>query len=164
MGQFLFKSVYRVYFHPLSSFPGPRIAALTRLWFIYHLISGDLVEEVYKLHEKYGPTVRVAPDELSFTSGNGWRDIYGFRRGKPEMSKETPFYQSGAHVETIITANPKRHAYLRRLMSRGFSEGALQEQEPTVQSYVGLLMDRLRQEATQNRPVNMVSWYNVRIQ
>jgi hypothetical protein len=33
------------------------------------------------LHEKYGPVVRVSPDELSFVSVNAREEIYGFRVG-----------------------------------------------------------------------------------
>lgn len=30
-----------------------------------------------KLHKKYGPVLRIAPDELSYASAQAWQDIYG---------------------------------------------------------------------------------------
>lgn len=162
--QVLLKYVYRITFHPLASYPGPKIAALTRLWYVYHLINGTLVQEVRRLHGLYGVVIRVAPDELAFTSSDGWKDIYGFRRGKPEMSKDTPWYKDAAAGMGIVSANREKHAYYRRLMSRGFSDAALQEQEPLVQSYADLLMSRLREFSRKDEPAEMTSWYNVTIQ
>jgi hypothetical protein len=114
-----------------------------------------------RLHEKYGGVVRVAPDELSYTSSKCWNEIYGFRHGKPEMAKESPFYKSKSIPSTIVNASKERHGFLRRLMSRGFSEAALRDQEPTVKSYVDLLMRRLRDEGVAGRAVDVTSWYNV---
>lgn len=34
------------------------------------------------LHEKYGPVVRVSPDELSFVSVDAREEIYGSRVGE----------------------------------------------------------------------------------
>ncbi len=45
-----------------------------------------------RLHAKYGGIVRIAPDELSLNTAEGWRDIYGNRVGKPEMPKDKLFY------------------------------------------------------------------------
>ena len=81
-----------MFFHPLASFPGPKIAAVTRLYYIKHLLTGRLPFNNAKLHEKYGGVVRIAPDELSFITAEAWRDIYGNRVGKPEMAKDVLFY------------------------------------------------------------------------
>ena len=155
------KTVHRIYFHPLSSYPGPKIAAATRLWYVYKILRGDLAKTIADLHRIHGPVLRVAPNELSFTSASAWQDIYGFRTGKPEMAKESPFYTNDAQPPSIITAKRERHSHFRRLMSRGFSDAALREQQPIIQSYVNLLMQRLREETSKGKSVDIVSWYNV---
>lgn len=49
-------AVYRLYFHPLANIPGPRIAAITKLWEIKQNVwlKGHLIIEIKKLHEQYG--------------------------------------------------------------------------------------------------------------
>ena len=49
-------AVYRLYFHPLAKFPGPKLAAAT-LWveFYYDVVrSGIYIWEIEKMHKKYG--------------------------------------------------------------------------------------------------------------
>lgn len=76
---FLFLVAYRVYFAPLSKFPGPKWTAATRLWIMYHEFMGQRTVVIDDLHTKYGPVVRVAPDEVSFNDEEGLREIYGIR-------------------------------------------------------------------------------------
>ncbi len=47
---------YNLYLHPLSKFPGPKLAAFTIWWKIYvELIQKkDLVEMLFELHAVYG--------------------------------------------------------------------------------------------------------------
>lgn len=58
--------IYRLYFHPLSAIPGPRLAAATGWYeFCYDVIQGGvLVFELKRLHEKYGPVIRISPREV----------------------------------------------------------------------------------------------------
>lgn len=42
------------FFHPLSKFPGPFWASVTRLWIAYHNLKEDECAVEWKLHEKYG--------------------------------------------------------------------------------------------------------------
>lgn len=47
-------AVYRLYFHPLSGFPGPREAALSNTWLWKLSEAGQQEREFARLHEKYG--------------------------------------------------------------------------------------------------------------
>lgn len=50
------KYIYRVTFHPLAHFPGPRLAALTNLYGAFYDLSEvrSYIKEIPALHEKYG--------------------------------------------------------------------------------------------------------------
>lgn len=48
--------IYRLYFHPLSRFPGPKLAAATSWYELYHdwVRSGQLVYKIRQMHEIHG--------------------------------------------------------------------------------------------------------------
>lgn len=58
----LLQVVYRLFAHPLASFPGPKIAAATFLYeFYYDVIKGGMyIWEIERMHEQYGimPLIR----------------------------------------------------------------------------------------------------------
>ncbi|CAG8910087.1 unnamed protein product [Penicillium egyptiacum] len=58
--------IYRLYFHKLSRFPGPRLAAATGLYEIYFSAWGPGIfeNEIDNMHRKFGPVVRITPDEV----------------------------------------------------------------------------------------------------
>ena len=57
--------IYAILSTPLSSFPGPRLWALSRLPYAITVWQGNLHTRVKELHDQYGEVVRVAPNELS---------------------------------------------------------------------------------------------------
>ena len=48
------QSVYYRFFHPLSKFPGPFWASISRLWIAYHNLKEDELYLILKLHQQYG--------------------------------------------------------------------------------------------------------------
>jgi hypothetical protein len=48
--------IYRLQFHPLSKFPGPKLAALTSLYEFYYnvVLGGRYLWEIERMHEQYG--------------------------------------------------------------------------------------------------------------
>ena len=73
---FLAIVVYRYFFHPLSKVPGPRLAAVTHLWLALTHRDGQTHRVAQSLHAKYGPVVRVSPEEVIVCSEEGLRTIY----------------------------------------------------------------------------------------
>ena len=69
--------VYRVFFHPLAHIPGPFFAKLTHLWQTKSYFTGQWHSDVLKIHRKYGPVVRISPDEISFVDGDAMKRLYG---------------------------------------------------------------------------------------
>lgn len=53
---FVLTSLYRLYFHPLRRFPGPKLAAITHGYEFYHDVfcRGMYLWEIEKMHKKYG--------------------------------------------------------------------------------------------------------------
>ncbi len=46
--------IYRLYFHPLSKYPGPFLAKITDGYQLYHAWKGDRHVDFWRMHEKYG--------------------------------------------------------------------------------------------------------------
>ena len=67
----------RVYFHPLSKIPGPKLAALTSLYYTFHEFRGDRHFFIDKLHRKYGAIVRIGPSYVSCSDPAAVKEIYG---------------------------------------------------------------------------------------
>jgi cytochrome P450 len=112
------------------------------------------------MHDEYGPIVRIAPNELSYTTASAWKDIYGFRPGQPQNPKDQAVLPKPHpdQADNIIRSNDADHSRFRRLMSHAFSAKALDEQQPLIMFYIDLLINRLKENAA--HPQNMVAWYN----
>jgi aspirochlorine biosynthesis cytochrome P450 monooxygenase len=155
----ILRIVYNVSpFHPLAKYPGPLLWRATRLAASWHHAHGDLYKCIAAIHTKYGPTVRIAPDELSFSDPDAWPAIYNSR---PQLPK-TEFHFGRADErklpESMIMASDSEHTRLRRLANPAFLNAGILEVEPVMQHYVDLLCTQLH-EACAEGPQNMVQWF-----
>lgn len=57
--------------------PGPLISNFTSLVLKWHELNANRTVYIHELHKKYGPVVRIAPNEVSFTSIDALKEIYG---------------------------------------------------------------------------------------
>ncbi|KAI0385889.1 cytochrome P450 ClCP1 [Hypomontagnella monticulosa] len=157
------QAFYNLFLHPLRSYPGPLLWRVTPLPRVARLLGGDLPLYMTKLHAKYGPIVRIAPNELAFSSPQAWKDIYGHRHnGELELPKYDLFYRAVDNMPRgIINAFRDEHTFLRRQLSNGFSERSMQLQEPIIGSYVDLLIRRLQEQCDGGETaLNMREWLN----
>ena len=127
--------VYRLFFHPLASYPGPIAAKATSIYMTVLAAKGRATYARYDLHQKYGKVVRTGPNELCFSDLASIKDIYG---QSAEPCLKAPFFYdgftlTGTHSVFSATDRPG-HARMRRLLSHGFSQqGVLRFQGEIIQ-------------------------------
>ena len=155
-----FYCLYNLYWHPLAKFPGPKKAAIAPFWAMKHWVSGDNLWRIKELHDKYGPVVRIAPNQLSFCSATSWQDVHGLKHGRKPFLKGSWYYPFGQSPTNIVAVSDKKsHSTQRKSLSHGFSASALASQEDRIHYFVDLLVDQIRKRYTKE-PGNMTEWYN----
>ncbi|KAI9648386.1 hypothetical protein NHQ30_003019 [Ciborinia camelliae] len=141
---------YNLFLHPLSKFPGPIHYRASIFPWAYQFLRGKHPFSVLRLHEKYGPVVRISPSEISFTDLEAWTDIYGASVGN-ENPKYQKFYAgiafNGVLSDEFSAAGKQSHKILKDVLANGFSERNLKEKEGIIMGHVNLLIKRLRKES-----------------
>src|SRR3569833_91676 len=61
---------------PLRGIPGPRISLVTSWVLKWHELHAGRTTYIHRLHQKYGPVVRVGPNEVVFASAGAVKEIY----------------------------------------------------------------------------------------
>ncbi|KAF3798974.1 Cytochrome P450 monooxygenase aclL [Colletotrichum gloeosporioides] len=127
-------------------------------------LGGRQPYEMLKLHQKYGPVVRVAPNELSFNTAQSWKDIYDKRKGHSPFIK-SEFYDGGnfaAEAHSIVSVrDPDEHAQMRRYLRDAFSDRSLREQEHLISQVIDHFIDRIGEEGGKPGGIDIVMWFNL---
>jgi len=69
--------IYPFFTSPLAGVPGPKMYAMTKWWMIWTDYSKKRTITIHEMHKKYGPIIRIAPNELAFTGEEPMKVIYG---------------------------------------------------------------------------------------
>ncbi|KAI0173363.1 cytochrome P450 ClCP1 [Hypoxylon sp. FL1284] len=160
---FIGVAFYNVFLHPLRAYPGPLLWRMSQWPRARKLIEGNLPFYMQELFAKYGPIVRIAPNELAYCEPDAWKDIYGHRHnGEAELPKWDGLYRVVDNVpRSIINSRRDEHSMLRRQLAHGFSERSMQAQEPVIGTYVDLLVQRLNERCNGGlAALNMREWLN----
>ncbi|KAJ5413640.1 hypothetical protein N7509_000267 [Penicillium cosmopolitanum] len=160
--------IWRLFFHPLSRFPGPKLAAISNLPYVKWSLNGELHTKIQKLHDRYGDVIRIRPNALTYRSAEAWADIYSHRKaGKPSFDKDPQFYiaSSSGGKPNLINSNNEDHSRQKRLLTHAFSERSLREQEELILGYIDLFIGQLDKYATrssnvQHNVLDLVRWLN----
>lgn len=120
---------------------------------------------IQEQHRKYGPVVRVSPNELSFASVESWKAIYGHRSGGAPTPIKSEFYDIyGAGFKSLCIGSerdPHKHGQMRSMLSAAFSTKSLRDQEYLISSAVDEFIMRLGEADFQAQGLNMTKWYEM---
>ncbi|KAI1624541.1 benzoate 4-monooxygenase cytochrome-like protein P450 [Exophiala viscosa] len=154
--------LYNIFLHPLRRYPGPMLWKAIRLTWIVALQRGYLHQDLLRLHDQYGPVVRIAPNELSYIDAQAWKDIYTSRLGHAVLERNPVWFRKKpAEPWSIMGYDEDAHARFRRAFMGSFSEKAVKDQSPLLEKYVEMMVQRFKQMAVgASATVDVVSWLN----
>ncbi|PNP82140.1 hypothetical protein FNYG_04329 [Fusarium nygamai] len=143
--------IYKLHFHPLAKFPGPKKACLSQEWLLRVSEQGSPEQVFEKLHEKYNSrAIRIGPNELHIDDVKLYKDIYN---QSSTYVKHDAFYAGFNTPHSVFAEHvPSLHKERRRRLNPFFSRRAIGQLE-------GLLKDKIyelgRRIDSQQGPYNI---------
>lgn len=152
----LLRTVYRVFFHPLSHIQGPWLPACTSIWLNYHAWIGDECTAVHNLHLRYGPIVRTGPYDVDIADGEALNTIYVEKGGFRKAHFYANFDIDG-HKSIFSQIDSSERAPRAKAVLPLFSTGSLRAGSGTIYKCVERMVVRMKEEAKTGKPVNILN-------
>lgn len=105
-------SIYR------QGVPGPWYTNLSSLPLKYQEFNRNRRLWIHSLHQRYGPTVRLSPTEVSFSSIDGVKEIYQSSGSGYEKTEFYDLFQQYNH-RTMFTMLDRHEVSLKVFATRG---------------------------------------------
>ncbi|KAL3465633.1 cytochrome P450 [Aspergillus heterothallicus] len=141
-----FRTIYRLYFHPLSKVPGPKLAAASHIVEFYYdvILGGMYCWELKRMHEKYGPVVRINPRQVHIIDPDFYDEIYA--GGNRRRDKDPAFPpRLGMSLSVISTVPHDHHRMRRKILNNFFSKQSVVNLEPILQEKMEKLAQRFKE-------------------
>ncbi|OTB08292.1 hypothetical protein M426DRAFT_52547 [Hypoxylon sp. CI-4A] len=145
-------SIYRLYFHPLRHIPGPKLAALTQWVETYYECfkppGGQFMWEYQKWHKKYGPIVRIGPNEVHIQDVTFYDTLYSNSRHSDKLKHLEHRFNN--RLATFPTSEHSVHRIRRAAINPFFSKRRISQHAPDVQAHMDRLCKRVSSEFLAN--------------
>jgi cytochrome P450 len=114
----------RAFNKQLGKIPGPWLFRVTKWRLAYEDWKGTRCVKINELHNRYGPLVRIGPNEISFNSISALKTIYGAGSG----FERTDFYDmfDVYGEKNLFTFHSSRdHADRKKLLAQAYTKSAM---------------------------------------
>ncbi|KAJ5525455.1 cytochrome P450 [Penicillium frequentans] len=146
---------YRLFLSPLASFPGPALAAASGWYEAYFqlVMPGRFTWQIEHLHKKYGPVVRIKPNEVHVHDPDNYTTLYSGPTHNRE--KERWFYYTGLPLSLFSTPDHRTHRARRSLISPFFTRKAVREFQPVLQDKLQSLCRHFSKSLNHDIPLEL---------
>ncbi|KAK5168932.1 uncharacterized protein LTR77_006241 [Saxophila tyrrhenica] len=151
--------VYRGLCGPLSHIPGPLVSRFTRLRLKVAVLQGERVRYIHRLHEQYGPIVRVSTEEISLADIKAAKIVYKVGG----LYLKSDFYDAFTGRQPVGNAfsmvDFHEHSRHRRLTSANFTEKWISNMEPFIADITRSATARMADEASRHGFTDVFKWF-----
>ncbi|KAJ0418717.1 cytochrome P450, partial [Aspergillus carlsbadensis] len=152
-------ALYRLFFHPLAQFPGPKYAVVSRWHERYYdvYLGGKFIFWIEEQHKKYGPVVRIAPDELHLLDADLWETVFT-KAGRVDKY-DWMSNRFGNDTSVLTTAADSVHRIRRGALNPLFSRQRVLGLQDVIRKKLGIFINRLENAKTVQAPVQIDRGY-----
>ncbi|KIW23706.1 uncharacterized protein PV07_11885 [Cladophialophora immunda] len=137
-------------YRKLSSIPGPFLASFTDLWRAYAQNYGTIATTLIKLHEQYGPLVRIGPNTIHVSDPAAVSTIYTnhgeFRKADSYSPLRVRNPQGKSAGSVIDMQDEEGNTLLKRGVGNAFATKTLLDYEHSVDDTVNELARTIIEE------------------
>ncbi|KAH7303550.1 isotrichodermin C-15 hydroxylase [Stachybotrys elegans] len=153
------RCIYNLYFHPLSKFPGPRMAAVSNAWWAFHWLGGKYPWAIAQALSIYGDVVRIGPNEVVFITPKAAEDIYDSHTRHMEHFTRTDWLDLGEGQNGINwERDPVKHREIRKRLAPAFSVQALNARESVLHKHIDYFLARMQEFGAQKDGIDLRDW------
>jgi benzoate 4-monooxygenase len=122
----------------LRDIPGPILARLTHLWYMYECRRCRRYLTVHRLHEIHGPLVRITPEQVSIADPEAIPIVYGHGTG----TLKSEYYDAFVSIERGLfnTRDRAQHTRKRKTVSHTFSSKSVGQFEQYIHQNLSQLV------------------------
>jgi cytochrome P450 len=153
---FSFRTLYRVFLHPLSHIPGPWHYACSSIPLNFHAWNGTECTAVHYLHLEFGPIVRTGPNDVDIADGEALEEIYVKKGGFRKAAFYGNFDIDG-HKSIFSELVPEERMARAKAVLPLFSTGSLRAGTEIIYGVVDQFVERVKAAAKTGRPVDMLN-------
>jgi hypothetical protein len=152
--------IYARNFHPLADIPGPWLASVSRLWVMRRLKAGDMDKVQRNLHRRYGPLIRIAPNEISCADPEAIKLLY---RTAAPLTK-TDFYpvwgnpRMSKYRDNFSQVDERLHSERRRIVNHVYSLSNVLQSEASIDRVTTVMVEKLSQLAQSGGDCDLGTW------
>ncbi|KAJ5036242.1 hypothetical protein NUH16_004112 [Penicillium rubens] len=113
---------------------------------------------VHQLHEKYGPVVRISPDQVDICDTSAVKEIH---KTNSRFAK-TAFYRKlsvGNVPTTFSTTDRHFHTHRRRLLAAPISDSSLARLEPLIANRVRMAVNKITMDLMAHGTTDVFKWW-----
>ncbi|KAJ6115231.1 cytochrome P450 [Penicillium sp. IBT 16267x] len=149
--------IYRYFFHQLRAFPGPRLAAVSKLWHVWkcrtsrcHLVLHDW--------QKYGTFVRTGPAEITVYHAAAYEAM----DGQGNQNTRSDWYDLlRPRVSSIFTRDRDLHIVRRKMWTNALSSSAIRQYHHRIMEKVNTLVSLISEQESQPVYINdLMYWFS----
>ncbi|KKY29405.1 putative trichodiene oxygenase [Diaporthe ampelina] len=148
--------------HPLSPIPGPKLAAASYLpEFYYDVICvGKYTTKIREMHEKYGPLVRINPDEVHCSDPGFSDEIYATGGRKRDRTLHQINSAAVGDKAEFGTADHDLHRIRRAPVAKFFSRSVIIGLENEIAAVAQRLCDKIMAQRGNGTPFDLTMAYS----
>jgi cytochrome P450 len=121
---------------------------------------GDMETIERKLHAKYGPLVRTAPNEVSCSNPTTIPLIYRERNALPKAPWYKTFRPQGIseHADLFTETNEERHTRYRKIVGPVYQMANILKNEASIDECINLFIKRLHEFEARQQSIDFGHW------